>query len=150
MVVSEDDVVPVPSGVSPEVCSALLNSAGIAYRLLNDFATLKSGDFVLQNDASSTVGLAVIELCKSRGVKTINVVKDCGKKSEELYHQAELAGGDVLIRESQLQSNVVVVVGADEQDFQKILSDLPSPVLVLNGRGGSVMTRMCSQLKFVR
>ena len=54
----------------------LFRSAGIAYRLLADFAELKPGDFVLQNDASSPVGMAVIQLCKKRGIKTINIVKD--------------------------------------------------------------------------
>lgn len=106
MIVSENDVLPVPEGLSAESCSVLLNSAGIAYRLLADFVSLKSGDVVLQNDASSTVGLAVIELCKARGIKTVNVVKDCGKGKNDLCQPANQAGGDVVIRESQLQSNV--------------------------------------------
>lgn len=106
MIVSENDVLPVPEGLSAESCSVLLNSAGIAYRLLTDFVSLKSGDVVLQNDASSTVGLAVIELCKARGIKTVNVVKDCGKGKNDLCQPANQAGGDVVIRESQLQSNV--------------------------------------------
>ena len=62
--------------VDLEIVSAMMNSAGIAYRLLADFAELKPGDFVLQNDASSPVGMAVIQLCKKRGIKTINIVKD--------------------------------------------------------------------------
>lgn len=59
-----------------EIASAMLNSAGIAYRLLADFAKLNPGDFLIQNDASSPVGMAVIQLCKKRGIKTINIVKD--------------------------------------------------------------------------
>lgn len=76
VVVSEDKVIPAPQGVDLEIVSAMMNSAGIAYRLLADFAELKPGDFVLQNDASSPVGMAVIQLCKKRGIKTINIVKD--------------------------------------------------------------------------
>ena len=65
-----------PEGVSMEMVSALINSAGIAYRLLADFSELKAGDFVIQNDASSAVGMAVIQLCKKREIKTVNIVKD--------------------------------------------------------------------------
>lgn len=76
LVVSEDNIIPVPRGVSAEIASVMLNTAGIAYRLLNDFTQLKAGDVVLQNDACCPVGLAVIQLCKQRGIKTINIVKD--------------------------------------------------------------------------
>lgn len=65
-----------PEGISMEMVSAMMNSAGIAYRLLADFSELKAGDFVIQNDASSPVGMAVIQLCKKRGIKTVNIVKD--------------------------------------------------------------------------
>ena len=46
VVVSEDKVIPAPQGVDLEIVSAMMNSAGIAYRLLADFAELKPGDFV--------------------------------------------------------------------------------------------------------
>ena len=76
VVVPEDAVIRAPDGIPVEISSALLNSAGIAYRLLEDFTKLQPGDFVMQNDASSPVGMAVIQLCKARDVKTINVVPD--------------------------------------------------------------------------
>lgn len=98
-------MLPAPVGIASEVSSALIKSAGIAYRLLADFATLKSGDFVMQNDASSPVGLAVMQLCKARGVKTINVVKDSGEYSQ-LFRLVESMGGDVIVRESQLHGVV--------------------------------------------
>lgn len=65
-----------PEGVATEISASLLHSAGIAYRLLTDFETLTPGDFIVQNDASSPVGMAVIQLAKARGLKTINIVKD--------------------------------------------------------------------------
>lgn len=76
MVVPADSVMKAPEGIAPEIASSLLYSAGIAYRLLADFGTLNPGDFLIQNDASSAVGMAVIQLCKARGIKTINIVKD--------------------------------------------------------------------------
>ena len=76
MIVSEENIIPVPQGISAEVASVMINTAGIAYRLHNDFTQLKAGDVVLQNNACCPVGLAVIQLCKKRGIKTINIVKD--------------------------------------------------------------------------
>lgn len=43
--------------------------------MLHDFKTLKEGDIVLQNGANSGVGKAVIQLAKSMGVKTLNVIR---------------------------------------------------------------------------
>ena len=45
-----------------------------AYRLLHDFAKLEAGDFIVQSDAYSAVGMAVIQMAKQMGVKTVNVV----------------------------------------------------------------------------
>lgn len=103
--VSEDQVIRAPEGIPSEISASLLKSAGLAYRLLADFAPLKSGDFIMQNDASSAVGLAVLQLCKSRGIKTINVVPDCGEYSQ-LFRLVESMGGDVIVRESQLHGVV--------------------------------------------
>lgn len=47
-----------------------------AYRLLRDFEHLKPGDWVLQNGANSQVGLAVIQIAREMGLKTINFVRD--------------------------------------------------------------------------
>lgn len=74
VVAAEECVLPVPQGLAPETASVLINTAGIAYRLLNDFTTLRSGDFIIQNAATSPVGLAVAQLAKARGIKTINIV----------------------------------------------------------------------------
>ena len=46
-----------------------------AYRMLRDFATLRPGDVVIQNGANSMVGLAVIQMAREMGVKTVNVVR---------------------------------------------------------------------------
>ena len=46
-----------------------------AYRMLRDFASLQPGDVVIQNGANSMVGLAVIQMAREMGVKTINVVR---------------------------------------------------------------------------
>lgn len=44
--------------------------------MLANFESLKEGDWVLQNGANSQVGLAVIQIARERGLKTINFVRD--------------------------------------------------------------------------
>ena len=137
----------VPNGLAPEIACHLLGDAGAAYKMLTSFTQLQAGDVVLQNDACSPIGRCVVQLCKARGIKTVNIVKDwslhpcpmtpspkcdaCGKK------MLEEMGGDLVISESQL----------DSTDLKKSQSALPPVKLVLNGRGGCVMSEV---LKMVR
>ena len=44
--------------------------------MLKDFVRLKPGDCVLQNGPNSAVGQAVIQIARTLGVTTVNVVRD--------------------------------------------------------------------------
>ena len=44
--------------------------------MLKDFVSLKPGDCVLQNGSNSAVGQAVIQIARTLGVTTVNVVRD--------------------------------------------------------------------------
>ncbi|KAK8821858.1 hypothetical protein WA556_002303 [Blastocystis sp. ATCC 50177/Nand II] len=136
-VVSEDALLAVPNGLAPEIACHLLGDAGAAYKMLTSFADLKAGDVVLQNDACSPIGRCVVQLCKARGIKTVNIVKDCPKCDACGKKMLEEMGGDIVVSESQL----------DGTDLKKSLSALPPVKLVLNGRGGCVMSEV---LKMVR
>ena len=60
----------------------------------------------------------------------------------------EALGGDIIIRESQIDGSVRLYnKKIHEQDFKKILSDYPVMKLVLNGRGGSSMKTLCNLVK---
>jgi trans-2-enoyl-CoA reductase len=48
---------------------------GTAYRMLHDYVNLKAGDTVIQNGANSAVGQNVIQMCKARGISTVNIVR---------------------------------------------------------------------------
>jgi mitochondrial enoyl-[acyl-carrier protein] reductase / trans-2-enoyl-CoA reductase len=45
-----------------------------AYRLLEDYGSLRPGDMIIQSDAETAVGQAVIQLCRVLQIKTINLV----------------------------------------------------------------------------
>lgn len=47
-----------------------------AYRMMKDYETLNKGDWIIQNGGNSQVGLAVIQLAKEWGLKTVNFVRD--------------------------------------------------------------------------
>jgi NADPH:quinone reductase-like Zn-dependent oxidoreductase len=40
-----------------------------------DFVSMKPGDVIIQNAANSAVGLAIIELSRHFGLKTINIIR---------------------------------------------------------------------------
>lgn len=44
--------------------------------MLKDYEKLEQGDWIIQNGGNSQVGLAVIQLAKEWGLKTINFVRD--------------------------------------------------------------------------
>ena len=138
-VVSESALLAIPSGVTPEIASHLLGDAGTAYKLLTSFTQLQAGDVVLQNDACSPIGRCVVQLCKARGIKTINIVKDCPKCEACGKKKLEELGGDIVVSESQL----------DGTDIKKTLGEMPPVKLVLNGRGGCAMSELLKMVKGV-
>jgi NADPH:quinone reductase-like Zn-dependent oxidoreductase len=60
--------------------------------LLSDYVDLNRGDFVVQNAANSGVGRWVIAFAKTRGLKTVNIVRRA-----ELVTDLQAAGGDVVV-----------------------------------------------------
>ncbi|KAK7435985.1 hypothetical protein VKT23_019393 [Stygiomarasmius scandens] len=46
-----------------------------AFNMLGEFVDLKEGDWVVQNGANSAVGKLVIQIAKSRGLNTLNLVR---------------------------------------------------------------------------
>jgi NADPH:quinone reductase-like Zn-dependent oxidoreductase len=71
-------------GINPPTASLLLDEA----------SGLKPGDWVVQNAANSGVGRSVIAIAKSRGLKTINVVR-----RPELIPELEAIGADLVVVE---------------------------------------------------
>lgn len=54
----------------------------VAYRLLEDYGSLKPGDSVILNAANSTVGTCVIQLCRMLKLRAVAVVRDTGSQAE--------------------------------------------------------------------
>ncbi|KAG6370370.1 hypothetical protein JVT61DRAFT_12184 [Boletus reticuloceps] len=72
-----EDVLKVDSsGLSAAHAATLTVNSPTAYNMLHDVVQLKEGDWVVQNGANSAVGQAVIQIAASKGVRTINFIRD--------------------------------------------------------------------------
>ncbi|KIH55210.1 GroES-like protein [Ancylostoma duodenale] len=72
-----------------------------AYRMLKDFVSLKPGDTVIQNGANSAVGKAAIQICRLRGIRSINVVRKRDDMAP-LVNELRSLGANEVITEDQL------------------------------------------------
>ncbi|KIM90612.1 hypothetical protein PILCRDRAFT_812366 [Piloderma croceum F 1598] len=74
--VNVEDVIKVPKGASEVGAATITVNPATAYNMLSEFVDLKEGDWVIQNGANSAVGQAVIQIAASRGLKTINFIRN--------------------------------------------------------------------------
>ncbi|XVF68638.1 hypothetical protein PTKIN_Ptkin11bG0017500 [Pterospermum kingtungense] len=107
-----------------------------ALRMLEDFTTLNSGDSIVQNGATSIVGQCVIQLAKTRGIHSVNIIRDRAG-SDEVKERLKALGADEVFTESQL------VV----KNVKGLLSNIPEPALGFNCVGGNAASLV---LKFLR
>ncbi len=70
-----EDLVVVPPGIEDERACMLRVNPPTAWLLLHHFTALPSGEWVVQNAATSGVGRAVIEIARAEGWRTLNVVR---------------------------------------------------------------------------
>lgn len=101
-----------------------------AWRALMGYRSLKPGDWVVQNAANSGVGRCFIQLAKSMGLRTINLVR-----RDSLIPELEALGGDIVL--------------VDEKEATAKMLDLTGgarPVLASNCVGGDSATRLMDML----
>ena len=94
VLVSADRLLSIPETMADQTAAQFLVNPMTAWALLDDLA-LSSGDWLLQTAAGSTLGRLLIELTRSRGVRTINVVR----RREQIPELLELGADQVLATE---------------------------------------------------
>lgn len=107
-----------------------------AFRMLQDFVQLNSGDAIVQNGATSIVGQCIIQLAHIQGVRSINIIRD-RSGADEVKDNLKKLGADEVFTESQLEVKKV----------KDLLGSLPEPALGFNCVGGNASTLV---LKFLR
>jgi mitochondrial enoyl-[acyl-carrier protein] reductase / trans-2-enoyl-CoA reductase len=80
-----------PDGDAEQLALMMVNGM-TSVCLLEDFAELKEGDWILQNGANSSCGRYLIVLAKERGIKTCNVVR-----RESLFEELYDLGADACV-----------------------------------------------------
>lgn len=134
---SADDLLPFPYSIPDEYAATLSVNPCTAYRLINDFESLKEGDVIIQNGANSMVGQSVFQIANKKGIKTINIVRSRDEEEYgELVERMKSRGADIVVPCS--------MVGTPH--FKKLLTDLPAPKLAFNCVGGQSATDLARQL----
>ena len=90
--VSSGAVVKVPKDADVQQLSMLKVNPATAMFMLERYVNLKPGDWVIQNAANSAVGRYIIQLARTKGVKTLNVVR-----RSELVGELRKIGADVVL-----------------------------------------------------
>ena len=95
MVISANGLFALPPDADPQQLAMLAINPPTAALLLSEYVDLKPGEWVVQNVANSGVGRWVIAFAKTRGLKTVNIVR-----RPELVAELEAIGGDVVVVDS--------------------------------------------------
>ena len=96
---------PAPQGDALQL-SLLTVNGPTAWVLLEDFAALRPGDWLVQNAANSSCGRYLVQLARRRGVRTVNVVR-----RPETFAELRQLGGDVmLLDDADLATHVAAAV----------------------------------------
>ena len=110
MVISAVDLSTLPSDADPQQLAMLAINPPTAALLLSEYIDLKPGEWVVQNAANSGVGRWVIAFAKTRGLKTVNIVR-----RPELVAELEAIGGDVVVVDSpDVSERIKTAVGQAE------------------------------------
>ncbi len=91
---------PLPNEADPLQLAMMTINPPTAALLLSEFADLRPGEWVIQNAANSAVGLYLVQLARSRGWRTVNVVRrlDAAVVVRETGGDAALLDGEDLAR----------------------------------------------------
>src|ERR1700716_42199 len=110
MVISAGGLSTLPPDADPQQLAMLAINPPTAALLLSEYVDLKPGEWVVQNAANSGVGRWVIALAKSRGLRTVNIVR-----RPELVDELEAIGGDVVVVDSpDVAGRIKEAVGQDD------------------------------------
>lgn len=141
-IAQEGDLLRIPmDGISPIEAATVSINPCTAYRMLLDFADMKSGDFFVQNGANSAVGKSAIQFAKIWGFRSINVIRERAG-SEELRKELIQLGADYVITDAELADKELMKI--------KLATDWQSNVkLALNCVGGQNAMNMCRLLSYV-
>jgi trans-2-enoyl-CoA reductase len=99
-------VIPV-AGADPIDLALLAANPPTALLMLERFGDLRPGDWVMQNAANSSVGVSLIQIAKTFGLRTVNVVR----RANLIEHLATFGADVMLVDGPGLRAEVAQAVG---------------------------------------
>lgn len=120
------DLFIVPQEADVKQAAMLSINPPTAVLLLEEFVHLQAGDWVVFNAANSSVGQCLTAVAKSRGIKTVGIVR-----RQEVVQQVKDAGTDI-----------VLVDGPDVQEQLKAIAGEISIRLGLEAVGGDAINTL--------
>ena len=130
MLASAAEAVQLPGGMDVIQAAMLSVNPASAWGMLENFVSLEQGDWILQNAANSAVGRCVIQIARSRGWKTLNVVR-----RPEVVEELKKLGADA-----------VVLEGQDLRNVSEGVCGAARPRLALNAVGGASALNLANAL----
>ncbi|MFT3800695.1 MAG: 2-enoyl thioester reductase domain-containing protein [Burkholderiaceae bacterium] len=94
--VSTESVIRIPPELNPRQAAMLRINPPTALLLLEDIVSLSPGDWVIQNAANSAVGRLLIGFARSRGLRTVNVVR-----RDDVAAELTGIGADAVLRDGE-------------------------------------------------
>jgi trans-2-enoyl-CoA reductase len=92
--VHPNQVIKVPESLSPKLGAMLKVNPATAWLLLNQIEYKEPDSWIVQNASNSGVGIAIIEIAKLMGWKTINFVRRTDLKAQLMSYGADLVVSD--------------------------------------------------------
>ncbi|KAK5984085.1 hypothetical protein GCK32_005803 [Trichostrongylus colubriformis] len=129
----ETEVFPIDNTLPQEASATLQVNPPTAYRMLKDFVDLKPGDTIIQNGANSAVGKAVIQICRLRGLHSVNIVRKRENLSDLIKELKDLGANEVI---------------TDEQLAKEYRGKIKDVRLALNCVGGKSTLLLAATLGF--
>src|SRR6266568_6154133 len=121
MVISAGGLSALPADADPQQLAMLAINPPTAALLLSEYVDLKPGEWVVQNAANSGVGRWVIAFAKTRGLKTVNIVR-----RPQLVTELQAIGGDVVVDDSpDVSERIKAAVG--QADLRLALDGVSGP-----------------------
>lgn len=116
----------IPKDIPIATAATMVVNPPTAVRLLEEFVQLAEGDTLVQNGATSHVGKLIIQLAKSRGINTVNIIRDRPDRRETEHELRDMGAS--------------LVTTAEEVRRALKDSGLPKPKLALDCVSGEAAT----------
>jgi NADPH2:quinone reductase len=131
-------VVPVPDALSVSTAAQLITNPMTAWLLVTRELGLKPGEWVVQSAAGSTVGKIIIQLSKSLGFKTINIVR----RRAAVDEIKRLGGDEVICSEDEdVTSRLKQLAGSEgiSRALDCVAGDVGASIAGAVGAGGTMV-----------